>query len=72
MALILAATPTAIATYVMAQELKGDLHLARSLVMLTTLLSIFSFTLYLFYCKNIFLGEKYEELQEFQQKEKSC
>ncbi|HCO12308.1 MAG TPA: AEC family transporter, partial [Desulfonauticus sp.] len=47
-ALILAATPTAIATYVMAQELKGDLHLARSLVMLTTLLSIFSFTLYLF------------------------
>lgn len=55
-AILLAATPTAIATYVIAQELKGDLDIARSMVMLTTLLSIFTFTFYLLIFQSNLLG----------------
>ena len=45
---LLAATPTATASYIMAHQMKGDAELAASIVMLSTLLSIFSYTLILY------------------------
>lgn len=45
---IFAGTPTATAAYIMAQQMKGDAELSGSIIMLSTLLSIFSYTLALF------------------------
>ena len=45
--LLLAGTPTATATYIMAHQLKGDAELAGSIVMLSTLVSAFSYTILL-------------------------
>lgn len=45
--LLLAGTPAATATYIMAHQMKGDAELAGSIVMLSTLASAFSYTLML-------------------------
>jgi predicted permease len=45
--LLLAGTPAATATYIMAHQLKADAELAGSIVMLSTLASAFSYTLLL-------------------------
>ncbi|WP_029917575.1 AEC family transporter [Pelobacter seleniigenes] len=45
--IILAGTPAATATYIMAHQLKGDAELAGSIVMMSTLGSAFSYTLML-------------------------
>jgi malate permease and related proteins len=41
---IFAGTPTATAAYIMAQQMKGDAELSGSIIMLTTILSIFTYT----------------------------
>jgi predicted permease len=41
---LFAGTPTATATYIMAHQMKGDAELAGSIVMMTTLLSAFTYT----------------------------
>ena len=45
---IFAGTPTATAAYIMAQQMKGDAELSGSIIMLSTLLSIFTYTFALF------------------------
>ncbi|WP_298037094.1 AEC family transporter [uncultured Desulfuromonas sp.] len=45
---LFAGTPAATATYIMAHEMKGDAELAGSIVMMSTALSAFSYTLALF------------------------
>ncbi len=45
---IFAGTPTATAAYIMAQQMKGDAELSGSIIMLSTLFSIFSYTIALF------------------------
>jgi predicted permease len=40
----MAGTPAATATYIMAQQMKGDAELAGSIVILSTLASAFSYT----------------------------
>ncbi len=45
---LLLASPTAVMSYVMAAEMKGDSRLAANLVLVTTFFSFFSFTLILF------------------------
>jgi len=45
--ILLAGTPTATATYIMADQMKGDAELAGSIVMLSTLVSAFSYTIIL-------------------------
>jgi hypothetical protein len=42
---LMAGTPAATATYIMAHQLKGDAELAGSIVMMSTLLSAFTYTL---------------------------
>ncbi len=42
--ILMAGTPAATATYIMAQQMKGDAELAGSIVMLSTLASAFSYT----------------------------
>lgn len=42
--ILIAGTPTATATYIMAQQMEGDAELAGSIVMLATLASAFSYT----------------------------
>jgi len=46
--ILLAGAPAATANYIMATELKGDAQLAGTIVMLSTLLSVFSYALLLF------------------------
>lgn len=45
--ILMAGTPAATATYIMAQQMKGDADLAGSIVMLSTLASAFSYTILL-------------------------
>ena len=45
--ILMAGTPAATATYIMAQQMRGDAELAGSIVMLSTLVSAFSYTLLL-------------------------
>ncbi len=45
--ILIAGTPAATATYIMAQQMKGDADLAGSIVMLSTLASAFSYTILL-------------------------
>lgn len=45
---ILTGTPTATASYIMARQLRGDAELTASIIMLSTLLSLFSMTLALY------------------------
>ena len=45
---LMAGTPTATATYIMAHQMKGDAELAGSIVMMSTLLSAFTYTAALF------------------------
>lgn len=48
---LLAASPTATASYIMAQQLKSDAELTGSIIMLSTLLSVFSYTICLYVLK---------------------
>lgn len=50
---LFAATPSATATYIMAHQMRGDAELAGSIVMMSTLLSVFSFTLALYMLRRI-------------------
>ncbi len=50
--ILIAGTPAATATYIMAQQMKGDAELAGSIVMLSTLASAFSYTLLLLILKS--------------------
>ena len=50
--ILMAATPAATATYIMAHQMKGDADLAGSIVMLSTLLSAFSYTIILLIFKS--------------------
>jgi predicted permease len=50
---LMAGTPTATATYIMAHQLKGDAELAGAIVMLSTLLSAFSYTLALYILRTL-------------------
>jgi len=50
--ILMAATPTATATYIMAQQMDGDAELAGSIVMLATLASAFTYTIILLLLKN--------------------
>ena len=45
---ILAGTPTATAAYIMAQQLNADAELSGAIIMMTTLVSVFSYSLMLF------------------------
>ena len=45
---IFAGTPTAIAAFIMAQQLKADAELSGSIIMLSTLVSLFTYTLALY------------------------
>ncbi len=45
---IFAGTPTATAAYIMAQQMKGDAELSGSIIMLSTVFSIFSYTIALY------------------------
>jgi predicted permease len=45
---VLAASPTATAAYIMAQQLKSDAELSGSIIMLSTLLSVVTYSLALF------------------------
>ncbi|NOQ51898.1 MAG: AEC family transporter [Desulfuromonadaceae bacterium] len=49
--ILMAGTPAATATYIMAHQMKGDAELAGSIVMLSTLASAFSYTLLLLLLK---------------------
>lgn len=49
--ILMAGTPAATATYIMAHQMKGDAELAGSIVMLSTLASAFSYTLLLMLLK---------------------
>jgi malate permease and related proteins len=49
---LFAATPTATAAYIMAQQMKGDAELSGSIIMLSTLLSVLTYTLSL-YCLKV-------------------
>jgi hypothetical protein len=51
--ILLAGTPAATATYIMAHQLGGDAELAGSIVMLSTLGSVFSYTLCLLLLRGI-------------------
>jgi len=48
---ILAATPTATAAYIMAQQLNSDSEMTGTIIMLTTLFSVFTYTLILYLLK---------------------
>ncbi|MEA3544356.1 MAG: AEC family transporter [Thermodesulfobacteriota bacterium] len=50
--ILMAGTPAATATYIMAQQMKGDAELAGSIVMLSTLVSAFSYTVLLLLFKS--------------------
>jgi predicted permease len=50
--ILMAGTPAATATYIMAHQMKGDAELAGSIVMLSTLTSAFSYTLILLLLKS--------------------
>lgn len=50
--ILIAGTPAATATYIMAQQMKGDAELAGSIVMLSTLASAFSYTIILLLFKS--------------------
>ncbi|WP_321372264.1 AEC family transporter [uncultured Desulfuromusa sp.] len=50
--ILIAGTPAATATYIMAQQMKGDADLAGSIVMLSTLASAFSYTIILLIFKS--------------------
>ncbi|MDX2495190.1 MAG: AEC family transporter [Desulfuromusa sp.] len=50
--ILIAGTPAATATYIMAQQMKGDAELAGSIVMLSTLASAFSYTVLLLIFKS--------------------
>ncbi|MCK5914296.1 MAG: AEC family transporter [Desulfuromusa sp.] len=50
--ILMAGTPAATATYIMAQQMKGDAELAGSIVMLSTLASAFSYTVLLLLLKS--------------------
>ncbi|MCK5914237.1 MAG: AEC family transporter, partial [Desulfuromusa sp.] len=50
--ILMAGTPAATATYIMAQQMKGDAELAGSIVMLSTLASAFSYTILLLLLKS--------------------
>ncbi|WP_298435027.1 AEC family transporter [Geobacter sp.] len=50
---LFAATPSATATYIMAHQMRGNAELAGSIVMMSTLLSVFSFTLALYLLRRI-------------------
>ena len=50
--ILIAGTPAATATYIMAQQMKGDAELAGSIVMLSTLASAFSYTILLLLFKS--------------------
>ncbi|MCD6580577.1 MAG: AEC family transporter [Desulfuromusa sp.] len=50
--ILMAGTPAATATYIMAQQMKGDAELAGSIVMLSTLASAFSYTVLLLLFKS--------------------
>ncbi|MCK4502665.1 MAG: AEC family transporter [Desulfuromonadales bacterium] len=50
--ILIAGTPTATATYIMAQQMDGDAELAGSIVMLATLASAFSYTIILLLFKS--------------------
>lgn len=50
--ILIAGTPAATATYIMAQQMKGDAELAGSIVMLSTLASAFSYTVILLMFKS--------------------
>lgn len=50
--ILIAGTPAATATYIMAQQMKGDAELAGSIVMLSTLASAFSYTIILLIFKS--------------------
>ncbi|MFA5515692.1 MAG: AEC family transporter [Desulfuromonadales bacterium] len=50
---LFAGTPAATATYIMAHQMKGDAELAGSIVMLSTLLSAFTYTLALFILRSL-------------------
>jgi predicted permease len=50
--ILMAGTPAATATYIMAHQMKGDAELAGSIVMLSTLASAFSYTIILLMLKS--------------------
>jgi predicted permease len=50
---LMAGTPAATATYIMAHEMKGDAELAGSIVMISTLLSVFTYTAALFILRTL-------------------
>lgn len=50
---IFAGTPTATAAYIFTQQMKGDAELSRTIIMLTTLLSVVSITLMLMILRSI-------------------
>lgn len=49
--ILLAGTPTATAAYIMTQQIGGDAELSGTIIMLTTLLSMFSYTVILLFLK---------------------
>ena len=51
--ILLAATPTASAAYVMAQQLESDGDLTSSIIMFSTVVSIFTYTFYLYLLKTL-------------------
>ena len=51
--ILLVGTPTATAAYILSQEMRGDAELAGTIIMLTTLLSIFTYSLLLLAIKTL-------------------
>lgn len=50
---LLAGTPTATAAYIFTQQMRGDAELAGAIIMMTTLLSVFTYTIILFVIKTV-------------------
>ena len=50
---LFAGTPTATAAYIMAQQMQGDAELSGSIIMLSTLLSVLTYTIALYCLKAI-------------------
>lgn len=50
---LFAGTPTATAAYIFTQQMRGDAELAGAIIMLTTLLSVITYTIILFMLKSL-------------------
>jgi predicted permease len=48
---LLAGTPTATSAYIMAQQLKSDAELSGAIIMMSTVLSVFTYSFFLFVLK---------------------